>query len=324
MGHGECELEKMTDRSEPFDVRQVSNRSADYAPAIHMAMDLGSPSARAPDPQVADLQASARAGLVSIDLLFGAYRGGKLCSACLAIESPGGAAMVMLPVERRRDVQSDATVAALHALQRASWERSIRLLEVLLVPGVEESARVLGLAGFGYLTTLVYLTRSMGESDPVVSSGGNLMWYAYEPNREALFCEILEASYVQSLDCPELTGIRSASEVLATHRARRDFDPGIWWVAVREGAAVGVLLLNRISPQQGLEIVYVGVAQPSRGTGVADALLGRTMRAAKEKSAKFVTLAVDRRNVPARRMYARWNFADTLRRDAFFLTSPPA
>ena len=123
MGHANSQLEKMTDSSEPFDVRQVSNRSADYAPAIHMAMALGSPSARAPDPQVAELQASARAGLVTIDLLFGAYRGGKLCSACLAIESPGGAAKVMLPHIRRRAVQSDATVAAPHALQRGAGER---------------------------------------------------------------------------------------------------------------------------------------------------------------------------------------------------------
>ena len=124
------------------------------------------------------------------------------------------------------------------------------------------------------------------------------------------------------MDCPELAGLRSTREVLAGHRARAGFDPALWWVAQRGGMAVGVLLLNRIESQAAVEIEYLGVTQSSRGTGVADALLERTVLEAGRHDANFVTLAVDKRNVPARRMYARWNFAETFTRDAF-IASPP-
>ena len=90
--------------------------------------------------------------------------------------------------------------------------------------------------------------------------------------------------------------------------------------AARGRHPVGVLLLNVVEGTAGLEIVYIGVAQPSRRTGVADALLERTFDLARSVSARYVTLAVDRRNDPARRMYARWGFAEAVTRAAFVAT----
>jgi len=312
----------MSGRSDQFDVRLIPAGGPDHRLALHVALELPPPRRGVVEPQIADLIAKARSGLASIDLLFGAYRGERLVSACLAVESPGAAAMVFAPHDQETEIRSLATMEALRVLQEAAWRRSIRLLEVLLEPGSAELGRVLEGAGFRYLTTLLYLTRRGHRIEPLSRPACDLTWVSYSPDHEALFCEALDGTYVQSLDCPELTGLRTATEVLAGHRARVDFDPALWWVALRRGAPVGIVLLNPIESQTGLEIEYIGVAQPSRGTGVADALLERTAEMMRQQNAKYVTLAVDRRNTPARKMYARWDYVETLRRDAL-IASPP-
>jgi GNAT superfamily N-acetyltransferase len=128
---------------------------------------------------------------------------------------------------------------------------------------------------------------------------------------------------VESLDCPELTGLRPIAEVLAGHRATGLFDSSLWWVARRGEEPVGVMLLNRIPDVEALEVVYMGVAQAARGTGVADGLLDQAVAAAKQAGASTLALAVDQRNTPARRLYTRWGFTETGARDAWIATSVP-
>lgn len=305
-----------------LDVRRIPTDASDHEFALHVALGLPPSRPGGVEPYVAEMKANARRGLGSIDLLFGAYTGAELITACVAVESPGRAAMVFVPCDQSAQVDPLPMSLVLRALQQAAWQRSIRLLEVLLPPGCVAVGRVLEESGFRYLTTLLYLTRYGHQIERASRPARDLSWVAYAPDREPLFCEALDASYVQSLDCPELAGLRTTSEVLEGHRAKPGFDPDSWWVALRGGAAVGVLLLNRIESRHALEIEYIGVAQPSRGTGVADALLERMTGAARQQNAKYVTLAVDQRNTTARKMYARWSFVETLSRDAFIASSP--
>ncbi len=312
----------MSGQGGQFDIRLIPDDHADCLHALHVAMDSPAPYSGTTDPQVADLLDRTRRGPSTIDLVFGAYTSERLVSACFALVSPGATAMVFLPHDQARETRRAATTGVLQSLQRSAWQRSIRLLEVLLGPGCLRARGVLEASGFRYLSTLIYLMRRGHAIERSARPAVDLNWLQYTPDREDLFCEALKAAYAQSLDCPELTGLRSTSEVLVGHRSHAGFDPTLWWVALRGETPVGVLLLSRIESQVGLEIVYIGVAQPSRGTGVADALLDRTMEAARRDSAKFVTLAVDKRNTPARKMYARWNFVETMTRAAF-VASPP-
>jgi ribosomal protein S18 acetylase RimI-like enzyme len=130
----------------------------------------------------------------------------------------------------------------------------------------------------------------------------------------------LERSYAQSLDCPELTGVRTTSDVLAGHRATGEFDPGLWSVAMRGEEPVGILLLAPIPNASIAELVYCGVAQPARRKGVAHALLLRALTLTRSVSATSLTLAVDHRNVPARRLYDRWQFVPFAARAAWIAT----
>ncbi len=304
-----------------FQIRQIPAGSPQHLPALHLAMSVEPPhAADRPQSSVANLLSGSRRGTVSIDLLFGAFDDRQLISACVAVESPGAAAMVFAPTQLGDRPRYRATVGLLRALQNSAWRRSLALLEVLLPLGDQTSANVLREAGYTHLTRLVYLRRENAET--VVSAADvELSWVQYLPERETHFAEVLEETYTQSQDCPELTSLRSTADVLAGHRATEHFDPTLWWVAQRRGRSAGILLLNRIPAAAALEVEYVGVVPPARGTGVSDTLMARAVAAAEASSVTSLALAVDCRNTPARRWYARWGFLEVGAREAW-IASP--
>ena len=302
----------------------VRRDDPDHSAALHTALDVSLPGyTPQPDPRVAELLTDSRDRGLSIDLLFGAFHGTECVSAALAVESPGRAALVFAPERVGGHGVREATTACLAALQRAAWERSIILLELLLPPDAPPLARAVQEAGFRYLTRLLYLRRSVDVQAPPTDLLNDPEWVTYTPSRADLFAEAIALSYSQSLDCPELTGLRSMADVLAGHRAAGVFDPTIWSVALRDREPIAVLLLSRLARPESVEIVYMGVAQVARGTGVANALLRRAATAAGRVGAKCLALAVDHRNQPARRVYARWGFEGFAGRDAWIATSPP-
>ena len=299
------------------DTRHLTALSPDYIRALHVALEIPWQPSGKPAARVTDLLTQAKHRESSLEPCAAVYQDGELVSACVALEPPGAAALVFAPIHGQGATDDLATVIALRAIQESAWARSVRLLEILVDPDALTSASTLLASGFRRLTRLLYLVR--GDSGPcmTVDELEGHSWVSYSPASEPLFRAALEATYVQSLDCPELTGLRSTSDVLAGHRATGIFDPSRWWVVKRGDAPAGVLLLNGIVGQPALEIVYLGVAQASRGTRVADALLSRAVAEMRRANARQLALAVDERNGPARRMYARWGFVQAAGRDAW-------
>lgn len=307
-----------------FEIQRIPTGARDHLEGLHRVFGLSAPAAAHPPAlQVANLLASSRRGTISIDLLLGAYRGNELISTVLAVESAGGAAMVFISPVQHGEMVHRATVAVLRALQIVAWQRSVALLEILLVPDCEAPARAVAQAGFRRITCLRYLRREQPVPLPPTTRVADLRWVQYAPPRKALFERALEATYAQSQDCPELTSVRSTADVLAGHRASGVFDAALWSVALRHDEPIGILLLNPIPAERVLEVDYMGVAKPARGTGVADALLGRAVEAARQAGVEALALAVDQRNRPARRLYARWGFQETGARDAWIASPPP-
>ncbi len=312
----------MEGKGHRFSARQIPSDSPDYEAALHVALGV-SPSADGSSArQVASLRAAAHRQTLSLELVFGAFLGNRLVGACVALEPPGAAALVYVNPDQPDGPGRDATLTALWALQQAAWTRSIKLLEVLVDPAASNSASLVRDAGFTYVTELLYLQRQCPGREWSAPGDPDLCWVGYSDVQAQVFRRALEATYIQSLDCPELTGIRSTGEILAGHKATGIFDPSLWWVATRQGIPVGVLLLNRVTSQPALEVVYIGVSQPARGTGVADALLARAVTLTERENARYLTLAVDVRNAPARRMYRRWSFRQVGVRAAWIASSP--
>ncbi len=312
----------MTEGAGQITVRTILEGAPDHRRALHAVLGLTMPAARSGNARpVEELLNSAAKGLVSLDLLLGAYRGGKLIACCLVMEAPGRAAMAMISQDAASSEGYDGLVEVLQAAQAAAWRRSVVLLEVLAPVGRRALGGALRASGFRFLTNLQYMRRDVRPDEASIDIGCDVNWVSYEATHASLFARAMELTYVQSQDCTELTGLRSSVEVLEGHQATGAFDPALWWVATRADEPVGVMLLNRISSELAFEVVYMGVAQPVRGTGVANALLSRAVRRAASRGANCLALAVDERNEPARRMYARWGFVQTGARAAWIATS---
>jgi GNAT superfamily N-acetyltransferase len=144
---------------------------------------------------------------------------------------------------------------------------------------------------------------------------------AYAPAHDSLFHDVVEQTYEETKDCNELTGLRSTADFLAEHRAGVGDPSAHWWLAARRGRPIGVLLTAPILDVKSLEIVYLGVAQPARKTGVANALLARAVQIARARNDALLMLGVDERNEPARRLYDRWGFLEAARKDVWIATS---
>lgn len=174
--------------------------------------------------------------------------------------------------------------------------------------------------GFTRLTELLYLEREV--THPWVDkSEAALDWLPYSAADHSRFASLMARTYEDSRDCPELTGIRPMDDVIASHKAAGPFEPGLWQMALRDGAPAGCILLGRIGPTA-LEIVYMGVAPSERGRGLGQALLRRGFDLARRARAQWLTLAVDARNDHARRLYERFGFRQVAARGAY-LKRPP-
>lgn len=309
-----------------IEVRMILPSDVDHLPAMHRALALpvashGSGAA----PAVAELLAKASDHKILTEMLYGGYDGDELVGVALAVEPPGRAALTFVAPGAASPRWIEATVGALRALKETAWRRGVLLLESLLIPGKNPTQTALLASGFDYLTCLRYLRFELPPERirSPTSDSSEIHWVSYGVDRADLFCGVIAKTYAQSLDCPELSGLRPVEEVLAGHLATGTFVPGCWWVALQGESPVGVILLNRISAEPAFEVVYMGVAQPARRAGVAKRLLRKAMVVARENGATELALAVDERNAPARAMYRRWGFVEHARRAAYIATPAP-
>lgn len=274
------------------------------------------------DRQVEWLLASARQQNLHLEPIAAAYAGSRLLTAVLLVESPGLTGLLYFPPTdfnaAQRAILSDELIPAV--LARAA-ERKLVLVQGLVRPPDRSAGAILESTGFSYLTELVYMIRRATWPVARLASDRGVEWVTYGEGRRELFISALNESYVDTMDCCGLSGIRRTSDVLEGHRATGVHDPTGWLVARRNHQAIGVVLTAQTPGRSSLEIVYMGVSRSWRGQGVGDMLLTRAVQRAQSLRLSDVTLAVDGVNIAARRLYERWGFVETARRRAW-ITCP--
>ncbi|MBL0926657.1 MAG: GNAT family N-acetyltransferase [Phycisphaerales bacterium] len=184
-----------------------------------------------------------------------------------------------------------------------------------------------GHAGFRELARLAYMRRERpgpGELDGLASRElpADVEMTPWRTGNDGDLLAALAASYVDTLDCPELCGLREPADVLESHKRTGAFDQHLWWVVRHQGRPEGAVLLSP-SPEQGtVELVYLGLGVGLRGKGLGSVLLARAMSRLVARTEQAVTLAVDLRNTPARRLYERLGFAEFAQRLAMVKPLP--
>jgi ribosomal protein S18 acetylase RimI-like enzyme len=196
-------------------------------------------------------------------------------------------------------------------------ERRVRLAQALLETDAGSDAERLVRGGFHRAADLLYLVLQLPLAALQPPVAGDLQLEAYRESQfERLAC-LLEATYVDTRDCPALNGLRPAQEVLAGHRAIGRFDPGLWAFARHQNQDVGCLLLADHPASGQYEVVYMGLTPAARGRGWGHELTRHAATLAQAAGRRQLVLAVDADNAPALKTYAAAGFAAWDRRSVF-------
>lgn len=116
------------------------------------------------------------------------------------------------------------------------------------------------------------------------------------------WCELINDTYVDTLDVPELNGARSIENTLEGYTANLIGPPKTWWALRENGANVGCLLLSPIDSQCA-ELTYLGVIPRRREQGIGRAAMHFISTWMVEQQVRRLVLAVDDRNHHAIRLY---------------------
>jgi ribosomal protein S18 acetylase RimI-like enzyme len=254
---------------------------------------------------IADVLEEDRDGEIHLSGLWIARRNGRLTGTMLSQPLAGRAAAVWAPEVLGTWGRSATAVALVRGILADLTARGYQIAQALLDESVTKQAGTdLVRGGIPWVTDLVYLERTTATLPPVPPGLPPIDWQSFGPVTDRLFRSILHATYIESLDMPELEGIRSLDDIVAGHRASGRFVAERWQAGrVRgEPEAGAVLLLSEIPDRDAWEVAYLGLTPAARGRGLGRAVLAHALDMARMHVTRL-ELAVDLRNRPANRLY---------------------
>jgi mycothiol synthase len=261
---------------------------------------------------IADALAEAETGRIDLAGLWVARRRGRVVGALLTQPLAGRAAAVWAPEVAVSWGRSALATSLIRNALDDLRDRGFRIAQALVDASAPRSATVeLTRGGLPKITVLTYLHRE--TTRPIGLAFPNLKpvfeWRAYNSETETDFRRVLQETYIGSLDMPELEGIRSLDDVIASHQAAGRFDPSRWRVGHLPGEpeAAGVLLLSEVPDRPAWEVAYLGLTLPARGRGLGRSALAYALDLARPHVPRL-ELAVDDRNYPARHLYDNAGF----------------
>lgn len=252
-----------------------------------------------------------------------ACENGGVIAAVVTLKAPGRAAMV-LATSAGADSRADRALPDLlkEAKHRAGAD-GVRILQVLLTAQEHRQDTVYVGAGFFHLAELIYLDMFIRSKDLPCTGARDLAWLTYEPQHRHLFTQAVAATYEGSLDCPDLHGLRSIEDIMASHESTGLHDPDLWFLAMQHHKPAGVMMVSRAIGASAGEVVYMGVLPGARGQGVGNALMAKAIEACARRDLAKLTLAVDAANDPALRIYRRFGMEEVTRRHAWIASIGP-
>ncbi len=128
--------------------------------------------------------------------------------------------------------------------------------------------------------------------------------HAILPNQ---WSQLVERTYIETRDVPELNGQRGIESTLAGYASTIDGVPETWWVVQCKGVPIGCLLLTP-NAARCCEITYLGLIPEWRGRGLSKVIMNFVRDWALANGIEGITLAVDLRNRPAIRLYQSCGF----------------
>lgn len=184
--------------------------------------------------------------------------------------------------------------------------------------------------GINKLVDLVYLSSPLLDNTAVAPLPKTRVQFDVLPPREEnlmRWYSVIESTYLDSRDCPALSGHRSMSSIVSGYRATgTEWQEG--WVILRSPGSpspvnlpnpsnttkpsytddLGCFVLADHPANDFVELVYFGLAPAARGQGLGLQILAAIEASARKLGRSRIIAAVDRKNLPALRVYAAANY----------------
>ena len=236
---------------------------------------------------------------------------GPILGAAFAQSLPGRCAVVY-PPQIANDVFSFLARALLEETHRYLHARGVVLCQAIVEKPGEGPAKAMVDAGYVHAADLLYMAADLRPQNDAPHLPFRLL-----PHSDAMhdrFVSAVEATYVGSLDCPLVDGLRTTRDVLSGYQAVGHFRPPWWLLIESEGRDVGCLLLADHPDQRQAEIVYLAVTPEVRGRGWGRLLTQHALGLAAQAGHERMVLAVDAANRPAIEAYRANGFTGWDRR----------
>lgn len=261
----------------------------------------------------------------SLEGLVAALDNDRLMGAVLAVPLAGRAGLVLPPrTQGRRGKASDIALRA-RLIETACdflQARGAVLAQAALPEFHGPDADAFTRAGFEHVAEVLYLGADLcGNAHHQESSESDIVFSRLSAGDTERLRRLIEQTYVRSLDCPALTGRRSAADALAGYRGIRlgqaDFWPEHWFVVQSvSGEDLGCLLLSAQADRI-WEVAYMGLVPEARGRGLGRSITQFALSQAAAAGAERMALAVDAANDPALITYTRAGLMEWDRKSAF-------
>jgi ribosomal protein S18 acetylase RimI-like enzyme len=247
-----------------------------------------------------------------------ARRGRRCAGVAMVVTNPGRTGMLFFSPPAAPEVEEEALAGAIAAASAQALQSGLSMVQALPARGGGD-ARVLERAGFRFLAELVYMSLRLRQPLEEPRQEG-LAWREYGRFDEEELAEIVKMTYVDSLDCPALSGVRDVRDVLLSHKSTGEFRPQAWWIVEEASRPAGCILVNDFPGMLASEVVYLGLVPAHRGRGLGRILLRRAAWCAGERGMESLTLAVDMANVYAKRLYESEGFFASDERTVYMMT----
>ena len=232
--------------------------------------------------------------------------------AILTIINPGSTVTLVASPAKTQKVVPRLTKLIERGLREIAHEK-IQIAQVIINPKDFLTKKAFKNAGFMPLATLVRLERSQ-QITPIKKYAASVKWTPVEQFGKSVLAELLKATYLESLDCPKIHGLRTIEHIIDGHRGQCPRDANLWSIALIDNKPAAVLLLNKINEEMNIE--YLGVCPDFRRFGLGHQAITRAVALTQNLQLQRITLTVDSKNLPALHLYNAWGFKESGRQFA--------
>lgn len=192
-------------------------------------------------------------------------------------------------------------------LTRKLKAQGVRQVQAIVDPHDSARERLMLQGGFEPLTRVQQLWLGI-DRVPTASTPSGFEWLAASRLPRPQLVELLDTTFVDTLDCPLLNNVRDSADVLLGFLEGQSLDDELpWFLLTENGLALGCVFLSQHSAEV-VELIYMGLQPQARGRQLGAVLLQKAISVAQQRGATVLVAAVDEQNWPALQTYRRHQF----------------